>query len=84
MIKNLTIDFTKDEEEILLDELAERLKNLAYMFARSRIEEAYYKLKDMSLHPDGDEKITIVVNLGFIANDLFEIVGGIRRNETKE
>jgi len=80
-VEKLIIDFTEDEEEMVLDELAERLKNLVYMFARSKIEEAYQKLKDMSACHDGEDKITITVELGFIVNDLFEVVGGFRRNK---
>ena len=70
---------TDEEFEILVQEIAERLKDLIYMNAESQVRECLTKLRDRILTEDPHSEIIINVEFTLPFNDLRQIIGRMRR-----
>lgn len=69
------ISLTDEEYEIVVKEMAERVKDTGYMTAEPRLREL---LEDMSFERAFDE-ITVSWSVKFVAMDLLQVLGRIRR-----
>ena len=73
----VTLNLTPEEKQIIIKELAERIKDLVYANAQQRTEEAINLLLKCDLKPD--EPIQINFTYQFLITDLIQIVGRHRR-----
>lgn len=74
------MDITDKEYEAIIQELANRWKNLAYMNAEKLIMSEMSKVILEELL-DKDISLMMTFRLDLLVNDLREIIGGIRRNK---
>jgi hypothetical protein len=77
----IRLDINNLERSFLICELAERIRDLAYMNARKRAEEVIDNLLKAWKDKDVDPNTQIEVNLHyqFLVNDLIQILGRYRR-----
>lgn len=66
-------------EKLVINELAQRLKDIAFMQAKDRIEEAVKKIENTRV--DGEDKVSIIWELTFVVNDIIQIIGRKKRGE---
>jgi len=71
------LQLTKEEKELVINELAERMKDLVYMNAKARAKEAVEQALRMKLDPD--ERIVVTYEFKFTFNDIIQMVGKKRR-----
>jgi len=71
------LKLTPEEKEAIITELAERMKDIIYMNAREKAEEALDQILKDDLHPN--DTIDITYNIRFVFNDILQILGRIRR-----
>jgi hypothetical protein len=75
------LNVSEDEKKFLIDELSQRIKDLAYMNARKRTEEALdtllEKIKDRDTDPNALMEITL--HYQFLINDLIQMLGRYKR-----
>ena len=65
-----------DEQELVLDELWERLKDIAFMHGKDRLRLA---LDGMHTILDENDIVTIGITVEFLITDVMQIVGRKRR-----
>lgn len=71
---------TKKEREIVIETMAERIKNVVFMKAKNKAEQVInVAFKTHSL--EEDSRLHMKYTITFVVTDLLEIVGGIRRND---
>lgn len=68
---------SQSEKEVVIHEMASRMKDVVYMNAERKMLEATNNLEKRNMSPD--DSITITYNFGFIMNDIIQIVGHYRR-----
>jgi hypothetical protein len=77
------LDLTLPEKKFLIYELAERIKDLAYINAEEKVEQALNalleKVKDKEL--DLNQPIEITFHYQFLLNDLLQILARFKRFE---
>ena len=75
------LDVNDQERSFLICELAERIRDLAYMNAHKRAEEVIDKLLKEFEGKDVDPNTEVEVNVHyqFLVNDLIQILGRYRR-----
>jgi len=73
------LKITEEERNILIEELAERLKDVVYMNARRRVEEFIDRLLDEDLEPN--QEIIIHYKFALTFNDILQILGRVRRQK---
>ena len=71
------LKLTPEEKEAIITELAERMKDIIYMNAREKAEEALNDILKADLHPN--DTIEIDYKFQFIFNDILQILGRTRR-----
>jgi hypothetical protein len=75
------LDLTLPEKKFLIYELAERIKDLAYINAEEKVEQALNalleKVKDKEL--DLNQPIEITFHYQFLLNDLLQILARFKR-----
>ena len=71
------LNFTETEKELVINELAERLKDLVYMTAKEKSQGAYEQMYDMQFGIE--DKITMQWNVCFVIGDFIQIAGRQRR-----
>lgn len=71
------LKLTPEEKEAIITELAERMKDIIYMNAREKAEEALNDILKTDLHPN--DTIEIDYKFQFIFNDILQILGRTRR-----
>ena len=76
------LKLTPEEKNAIITELAERMKDIIYMNAREKAEEALDQILEDSLSPN--DIIDIDYNIRFVFNDILQILGRIRRTKTGE
>ena len=76
------LKLTPEEKNAIITELAERMKDIVYMNAREKAEEALNDiLEDI---PSPNDIIEIDYNIRFVFNDILQILGRIRRKKQEE
>ena len=73
------LQLTEEEKEALIEELAERMKDIVYMNARQRAEEAINQLLNMNVDPS--ESVWIYYKFQFSINEIMGIIGRLRRHK---
>ncbi|RLG36789.1 MAG: hypothetical protein DRN91_07105 [Candidatus Alkanophagales archaeon] len=76
------LKLTAEERNVIITELAERMKDIVYMNAREKAEEALNDIVKEDLHPN--DVIDISYNFRFIFNDVLQILGRVRRQNEKQ
>lgn len=76
------LKLTPEEKNAIITELAERMKDIIYMNAREKAEEALDQILEDSLSPN--DIIDIDYNIRFVFNDILQILGRIRRTKMGE
>jgi len=75
------LKLTPEEKNILITELAERMKDLVYMRAKDKAKEVTEKLLKTDLNPE--DEIIINYRMEMVGTDILQIIGRIRRQEEK-
>jgi len=71
---------SKKEKKIVVDELSKRVKDVVFMNAHIKSEEAFEKVKD---YASSDDSIQINFTIEFLVNDIRQILGRGRRKEKR-
>jgi hypothetical protein len=71
---------TKKEKEILIKEIAERYKDVAYMDGESKARDVVNNLKESDFE-NTDNTLTVVFRIEMCIADILQIVGRHRRKE---
>jgi len=71
------LQLTKEEKELVINELAERMKDMVYMNAKVKAREVVEQALRMKLN--SDEKVVVTYEFEFVFNDIIQIVGRRRR-----
>ncbi len=84
--KNLINSFSElsqDEYEFVIDEIAERIKDMIYMNIREKIKNKF-DLHFKNLNFNGVDSLVIDYEFEFIFGDIQQIVGRIRRKNAEQ
>ena len=73
------LQLTEEEKEALIEELAERMKDIVYMNAWQRAEEAINAILNMDVDPS--ESVWIDYKFQLSINEIIEFVGRLRRRK---
>jgi len=65
----------------VVKEIAERVRDLAYMSLEHRVREALEKVLASCTDLDPNEELTLTWELRFTVNDVIQIVGRLRRTK---
>jgi len=76
------LKLTSEEKNILITELAERMKDLVYMRAKDKAKEVTEKLLKTDFNPE--DKIIINYQVEMVGTDILQILGRIRRKKPQE
>lgn len=66
-------------EEIIIDELSERLKDVVFMQAKNRMKESLMKMGDNEVAPE--DEVTTTYNMHFVVTDILQIIGREKRRK---
>ena len=70
------------EFEAICKEAASRMRNIVFMNAEQLAEQVLTDYRDQ-IPSGGTEKVEFDFRMGFILNDLMEILGGLRRRDRR-
>jgi len=75
------LKLTPEERNAIITELAERMKDIIYMNAREKAEEALDDILKADPHPN--DTVEINYKFQFIFNDILQMLGRIRRQKSE-
>jgi hypothetical protein len=73
------LNLTKVERELVVRELAERLKDVVYMAADEKIEVALDHLGNLKSRIGAEDNIEVRYSINFVIGDIIQIIGNHRR-----
>lgn len=77
-------DFSPEEIELVIKEMAERIKNYVYMTSEDKAKEVIDSFVEGNMNFTELDSIGIVFEMTFVFADALEILGGLRRKCIKE
>ena len=78
----MKLKLTEEELNEVVKEIAERIKDMAYMNLENRVRDVVGKI--LGVDVDEDDKLTFEWKVTMVVGDILQIVGRKRRMEAKE
>jgi len=72
------VRLTPKEKRLVIEEMAERMKDVVYMNALDQATRVYQQIPDYHWE-NPDNKITVDYHFTFVVNDMLQIIGRKRR-----